>query len=289
MNEIASALWEIIAANEKEEVLQWLKPLAQRRPMEIMTAFVAVPRQVSKLQVFTPEPAAAGLSSLSEGFSVNGWSLTRLSRVWLLTLLDQNDREEYVHHIRTLFDTAEMNELVALYSALPLLGYPNQWLGLATDAVRSNIGLVLDAIALQNPYPALHFPEGAWNQLIMKVIFNDKPIHRVYGLEKRANADLARILLDFAHERRAAGRQVAPQVWRLISGFVKDSTLADLKFLMDSGKPEERQAAALVCLQSDYPPAMELLEQYPDLTEMAREGKLRWKNLEFDEMNTYVS
>ena len=55
--------------------------------------------------------------------------------------------------IRDRFDTAEMNELVALYSALPVLAYPEQWLFRATDAVRSNMGVVYEAIALGNPYP----------------------------------------------------------------------------------------------------------------------------------------
>src|SRR5690606_31622545 len=99
------------------------------------------------------------LTEVTDGFSVANWSLVRLARVWMLSLFDDAKEQQYAHHIRTLFDTAEMNELVALYSALPLLSYPERWLATATDAVRSNIGLVLDAIALQNPYPAKFFNE----------------------------------------------------------------------------------------------------------------------------------
>ena len=90
-----------------------------------------------------------------KGFSLENWTTVRLSRVWLLTRLDSSDLETYVRHIETLFDTAEMNELVALYSALPLLGYPEHWLFRATEAVRSNVGDVFDALVMHNPYPCL--------------------------------------------------------------------------------------------------------------------------------------
>lgn len=289
MNEITPLLWNVIAEQVSGEVQEWLKTRGAGRPIDIMTAFVAAPRHVPRRLVLTGPADSEALDKAVAGFSVNGWSLVRLVRVWLLTRLDSGNREEYTRNIRTLFDTAEMNELVALYSALPLLRYPETWLGTATDAVRSNIGLVLDAIALQNPYPAAYFPEGAWNQLVMKSVFNDKPVHLIYGLEKRANAELARILSDFAHERWAAGRRVAPRVWRLIAGFVNDRTIADLKHLLDSAREDDREAGALVCLESDFPPALELLELYPETMALAGDGKLNWKNLEYTDLNTYVS
>ncbi len=289
MNEVALLLEDIITEHVTGEVREWLKSRETGRPIDIMTAFVAAPRHVPRKPVVPGPQQAEALDRALAGFSVAGWSLVRLVRVWLLTRLDSRNREEYVRNIRTLFDTAEMNELVALYSALPLLRYPETWLATASDAVRSNIGLVLDAIALQNPYPAAYFPEGAWNQLVMKSVFNDKPVHLIYGLEKRANTDLARILSDFAHERWAAGRRVAPRVWRLVADFVHDGTIADLKHLLDSAREDDREAGALVCFESGYPPALELLELYPEIMALAGAGKLNWKNLEYTDLNTYVS
>ena len=289
MNEIAPLLWNILAEQVSGEAQEWLKSRDAGKPIDIMTAFVAAPRHLPRKQLLPAQHQAEALDKAVAGFSVTGWSSVRLARVWLLTRLDPGSREEYIRNIRTLFDTAEMNELVALYSALPLLRYPETWLATASDAVRSNIGLVLDAIALQNPYPAMYFSEGAWNQLVMKSIFNDKPVHLIYGLEKRANAELARILSDFAHERWAAGRRVAPGVWRLVPDFVKDSTIADLKHLLDSAREDDREAGALVCLQSGFPPALELLGLYPEIMALAGEGRLNWKNLEYTDLNTYVS
>ncbi len=169
--------------------------------MDLMTAFVAVPRFIARKHLRVKTVQADTATQF-----VMRWSTVRAARVWLLTCLDASDRSTYVSHIETLFDTAEMQELVALYSALPFLAYPDAWLFRATEAVRSNVGDVFDALVMDNPYPARNFDESAWNQMVLKVIFSDKPIHRIVGLAERANAALARMLSDFAHERWAAGR-----------------------------------------------------------------------------------
>lgn len=289
MSKITPVLWEILAEYLEEEPKNWLNEKESAPIKEVMTAFVAAPRHLPKKLVNPSEQQSAQLSNLFEGFSVNNWTVVRLARVWLLSLFDDTDQQNYVHTIQTLFETAEMNELVALYSALPVLSYPERWLATATDAVRSNIGVVLDAIALQNPYPAKHFPEGAWNQLIMKSIFNDKPVELIYGLEERRNAELTRILIDFAHERWAAGRHVPPGVWRLVIPFINEELLSDLKKLFKSAREEDRQAAALVCYFSEFEPATELLENYPLLKEEIEKGNLSWKNFEIGNLSSYVS
>lgn len=265
----------------------WLEEQKTKKSVELLTSFVAVPRFIQRREVSPLQDQNTELDALIQGFSVNGWDSVRLARVALLTCLDAGNQETYIHHITTLFDTAEMNELVALYSALPLLSFPEKWLFRATDAVRSNIGFVLDAIALQNPYPEKYFSEAAWNQLILKTIFNDKPIHLIIGLEARTNEKLAAMLSDFAHERWAAGRSVAPQVWRLIVPFVNDHFLKDIQHLLASAKADNQQAAALVCYYSDNEKANRLLDPFPDLKSAIEKGLLSWRSLEFDQINTY--
>ena len=197
-----------------------------------------------------------------------------------MTQFDPSDRDEYVKNIETLFDTAEMTELVALYSALPMLSYPDQWLFRATDAVRSNMGFVFDAIALHNPFPEKHFSELAWNQLVLKTIFNDKPIHFIEGLDNRANEKLAITLSDFAHERWAAGRSVPPQVWRLAGKFLNTALMADMQHLFNSEQEGDKKAAALACNDSSLPAAQYLLAKYIDLEKSVKSGALTWADLE---------
>lgn len=285
---INNLLWEILTTHLTMTESEWLEKQAAGSSFDLMTTFVAAPRFLSKRIVRPSIEQAYELNQTLPGFSVNNWSFVRLSRVWLLDCLDTSNNVAYCRHIETLFDTAEMNELVALYSALPILAYPEQWLFKATDAVRSNMGVVFDALALHNPYPRQQFSELAWNQLVLKAIFNDKPIHFIVGLEERNNEKLVLTLSDFAHERWAAGRMVAPQVWRLVSKFLNESLLSDVKYLFASTSEYDKQAAALTCYHSEYDPAKQLLEQYPDLNNALENHQLTWTNLEFIDLNTYV-
>jgi len=267
----------------------WLDEKSTASPLELMTAFVSVPRFIARQTLPFSVTQGQVLSELPPGFSIKDWTTVRLSRVWLLTCLDANEEESYTRQVETLFDTAEMNELVSLYSALPLLAYPQKWLFQATEAVRSNVGDVFDALVMNNPYPARYFDEAAWNQLVLKTIFNDKPIHRIVGLADRNNANLARILSDFAHERWAAGRTVAPEVWRLTPEFMNESLLDDMKHLFASDKPDDRKAAALACFYSKNDSALALLNNHETLKHQIERKQLSWADLEYNDLNTYAT
>ncbi|MEZ0483932.1 EboA domain-containing protein [Fibrella aquatica] len=230
------------AATDAER--QWLDAKLTLPTPAKLAAFVAVPRFVSRRNV--PDKPE--------------WSMDQLARVLLLTSLPPEPETAFVNAIQTLFDTAELHEFVALYSALPYLMYPERWLFQATEAVRSNMGPVFDAIAFGNTYPAEYFSEAAWNQLVLKCIFNDKPITRITGLQQRANQTLANDLSNFAHERWAAGRTVPAEVWQLIPQFMNETLLADVKKLLHSPDERDRNAAKQVCQQTDYEPAKQLTD-----------------------------
>ena len=229
----AKRIFESIQQLAEPTELNWLTGKIQEDSKGLSLAFVMAPRQVAKTRV-----------GVIPGWNWQKGTLDQLVRVYLLIHLAE--KEDGKSRIETLFDTAEMNELVALYRALPVLPTPEIWLHRATDAVRSNMGPVFDAIAFGNPYPTTYFSELAWNQLVLKCIFNDKPIHLIEGLDERANQALANTLADFAHERWAAGRRVPSQVWRLIRNFQTDTKEQDLKRLAESVDPNDQKAAQLV-------------------------------------------
>ena len=139
-----------------------------------------------------------------------------MARVWWLLQLPADDQTEYVKTITQLFKAGELNELVALYSALPVLPHPEAWRFQATEGIRNNIAGVQSAIMLHNPYPADYFDEAAWNQMILKAFFTDKDITQIVGLDQRKNARLSQTLADYAAERRAAGRSLPPNIERLL-------------------------------------------------------------------------
>lgn len=178
--------------------------------------FTAMPRFTGKQPVDVAPDAVISLERLRPGFSVAGWTRDRLARVWWLLQLPTDDKPHYVSTISQLFKAGELNELVALYSALPLLAYPDAWRFQATEGIRNNIADVQSAIMLHNPYPAEQFDEAAWNQLILKAFFTDKDVTQIIGLDERKNARLSQTLADYAAERRAAGRSLPPHLERLL-------------------------------------------------------------------------
>ena len=48
---------------------------------------------------------------------------------------------------------------------------------------------------------------------LLKALFVGAPLWRVYGLDKRIDAELARMALDLADERCSAHREVQPELW----------------------------------------------------------------------------
>jgi hypothetical protein len=268
-NKIIALLYSVIESNSNQQVQEWLQQ--QKSKLEETNAtqrfyltFTAIPR-------FTGKNAVSG--TILE-FFIQGYTLDRLARIWWLLQLPADDKSKYVQTIEGLFDAADMNELIALYGALPLLAWPEEWKQRTAEGIRSNIGPVQEAIMLHNPYPASYLEEAAWNQLVMKAIFTDKPVHLITGLDKRANKNLAAILRDYAHERWAASRTVYPLLWRLIGPFIDETSFPDIVRVWHSENNVEKEAAALAALSSQYTPAQELITGV--FREEIKSGRLTW-------------
>ena len=242
-------------------------------------AFAAIPRKIGKERINITEEQVKEIQQLRAGFSIENWTIDRLCRVWLLMHLDASKKEAYTGKIENLFLTADMKEQVALYSALPILAYPPYWQKRCAEGIRSNIGDVLQAIMCNNPYPAEQLPQAAWNQMVLKAFFTEKPVNEIIGLDERANEELAHILSDYAHERWAAHRTVNPLLWRCVARFVDDTIFPDIKRIAVSESKPERLAAALVCRESSYPPAKALVNGNIYLQSMVKNAALSWDTL----------
>ena len=79
---------------------------------------------------------------------------------------------------------------------------------------------------------------------MLKCVFHEIPLDRIHGLPARADAELARMLADFAHERVAAGRDVPADIWPVVRPFPAADRLADgLTAETRAAAPERREAA----------------------------------------------
>lgn len=103
--------------------------------------------------------------------------------------------------------------LLALH---PLVESPAA-LPLVEDALRTNdTRLVAAAVG---PYAAAHLDPHSWRHAVLKCLFTGVPVDAVAGLRNRAAGDseLARMLADYAAERTAAGRDVPPDLNRVLT------------------------------------------------------------------------
>ncbi|WP_162425935.1 EboA domain-containing protein [Pontibacter pudoricolor] len=266
------------------EAAKWLKEKkdlvkSSETGKELYLPFSAAPRYVGKSTLSLTQKELEQANQLRKGFTPRHWTTDQLARTILLLSLPHENADNYSKTILKLFGTADMGELVALYAALPLLPHPEKFVAQATEGIRTNMGNVYEAIALNNPYPSENFTEAAWNQMVLKTIFTGKSLQKIYGLDERTNSDLARMLSDYAHERWAAGRTVTPELWRPVGPHINQTIIRDIKKLFASQNETEHEAAALACAQSGYPEAQALLNQHPLLKLKISEGQLNWSHI----------
>ena len=270
-------LFEVILKNNlTQDVWNWLSASVNDSSATAAT-FTRIPRKTGKLLVKLSGEESQSLRELNS--SMHGWTVDRLARVWLLMNLQEKDKAKYIQQIEPLFTGAEVNELVALYTALPYLSFPEHWKAKCAEGIRSNIGDVLQAIMCNNAYPATWLEESAWNQMVLKAFFTEKPVHLITGLDERANRELANALSYYAHERWAASRTVNPQLWRCVGKFIDEQLFPDIQKIAASENSFERDAAALACNDSSYQPAKELLDQLPASKQSIIAGQLTWSTL----------
>lgn len=280
---LKSKLAECIARHVSADTWLWLEEKASlisknENAQNLMVAFAATPRKTGKRLVVLSEAEIAEIQNIRPHLTLQHWAIDRLCRVWLLMNIDANHKNKYVGTIEKLFPTAEMSELVALYSALPVLAYPELWRGRCAEGIRNNIADVLESIMCNNPYPSENLDEAAWNQLVLKAIFTEKPISQIINLDERANQKLADTLSDYAHERWAAHRALNPLLWRCVGKFISERNFPDIMRIALSEQSSEREAAALACAQNTYPPALDLLKKNTVLKAILESG-MTWELL----------
>lgn len=217
--------------------------------------------------------------SQSSAVRMKDWPVNRLGRIYLLLVLADHDQEKFETAFQKLFETAELNELVALYASLPFLPNPENHVERAAEGIRTNIGPVLEAIAIRNPYPANYLPDGPWNQMVLKMVFTDKPFYEIVGLDRRANEPLAVMLINYAKERWAAGRVVTPELWRPVGKFLKEEDVWLLERMLKDDEPFELEAALLACSDSESDKLNQVLLTYPDIAERIKTKTLTWDSL----------
>jgi len=246
---------------------------------EVFSSFSGVPRFTGKDKLeLTPEEIREA-DAIRSGWSPKYWSIDQLGRTFLLLGIAERSKDEFLDKLEKIFISSDMGEAVALYQSLPILPWPEDLQDRAAEGVRSNITSVFNAVALHNPYPADFMDDDAWNQVVLKALFVGSPLYKIQGIERRNNEKLAKMLVEYAHERWSAGRVVSPELWRPVGPFIDESTTDDVKKVISNPEPIHQQAAILALSASKSDAAKNLLKENSSLVEAVEKANITWEDI----------
>jgi len=237
------------------------------------------PRKLGKSDLNLSKTDIAKADALSSGWNPCDWSIDGAARVLTLLKLAEKNPEHFKSMLQSLCATADVSEAVIYYRAIDLFPGSESFNDLIGEGLRTNMRAVFEAIAHNNPYPRKHFDDHRWNHMILKALFVDSTLYPIRGIDERANADLAEILCNYAHERWAANRSVTPELWRCVGPFATLDMLNDLKRASQSSNTNEHLGAMLALSQCPLPEAEPLLNAYPETAKIIANGDLTWDDL----------
>lgn len=206
------------------------------------------------------------------------WTVETAARILMLNTVAEQDEKGFAYLFKDLCRTADLNESITFYRGIALYPHSAELDAQIGEGLRTNIRAVFEAIAHHNSYPRDHFDQNRWNHMVLKALFIDSTLGPIQGLDERANAELARILCDYAHERWAAKRAVTPELWRCVGPFATTDIdmIEDLRRVTESSIEIERQAALLALSQCSDPVASDWLSRFPDEAAAIAKGELTW-------------
>ncbi len=211
------------AASWFTDQLELLAQSTRERDLHIFLGLA--PRRLGKADLVLSAGDMADAERTLPGWQPDGWSIDGAARV--LGLLRFRGARPFAEIFKDLRRTSDVAEMIALYRGLPLYPDPDSLDFEVGEGLRSNLVPVFEAIAHRNPYPRDVFDQHRWNHMILKALFIGVALAPIVGLKARANPELARILVDFAKERWAAGRPLADEHWISVAPYRDDPSVKE--------------------------------------------------------------
>ena len=180
----------------------------------LLVAYATAPQHVGRDALALTPAELDELRSAAPGIGFDRWTRDDAARVLLLVERRAAGRtgDGFVADALACFENGDAREQQSWLRAVALWPEAAAFLPAAIDACRTNIIPVFEALACENPYPAAHFPDRNFNQMVLKAMFNGIALARIAGLPARLNPELSLMARDFASERTAAGRRVPADI-----------------------------------------------------------------------------
>lgn len=283
--QVANQLEQWLEPRLSSEHWQWLRARVQLlrtspATRELHIALGLIPRKLGRadLELSEAELDAARIAS-SLRWDPSDWTLETAARVLLLCTVAEHESSAFGALFSDLCRSADLTESITFYRGIALYPHSKALDDQVGEGLRSNIRAVFEAIAHRNPYPREYFDENRWNHMVLKALFIDSTLAPIQGLDERANAELARILCDYAHERWAANRAVKPELWRCVGPYANSDMLDDLSRVTQSESETERHAGLLALASCSEPAAGKILNRFSEVAAAIANGALTWETL----------
>ena len=204
-----------LRAGARPDAWAWLEAaLAPSSRTALLDAYTRVPLRVGRGPLPLTADDVRQLRAVAPGIGFERWTVDDAARAWLLIAHRRSGvtGDGFVAAALECFEQGDAREQESWLRAIALWPEGQAFLPQAIDACRTNIVPVFEALACENPYPAAHFPDRNFNQVVLKAMFNNIALSRIVSLGSRLNAELTRMARDYGAERTAAGRSVPADI-----------------------------------------------------------------------------
>ena len=240
---------DIIQSQAGEQGLAWLATAKEKISVSSDTAndlaiFSAMARRKVGAEVLSSvEPLK--LQDSDEEIDLSAWNVSDLARVLLVLHACRCHPHDALDLVKSTYHLGDEAERAAIIKAMALFPSAVELLPLASEVGRTNSLILLSALALNNPYPCLFFSEAQFNQLVLKCLFTKLGIADMYGLQKRANADLSLSCEYYTQERLNADRDVPRDIWLALAPCANEQGKAFIADFLADEDPLHRYYCAI--------------------------------------------
>ena len=219
-------LKDTVEATIEKDVFSWLETkiksiVSEKSVKDLYLAYSVLGSKIPKSTTVKIDKTTA----FSQYVILQNGNSQQIARVYFLRKILKADCGFFTPKVAKIIEVADTSELETFLKFLILIPNPEQFKNTAVEALRTNISIVFNALAYNNPYPGEFFSDKQWNQMFLKTAFMQGDLNAILDIDKRANKDLARIISDYAHERWAAGRTIDPHFWRPVPKYIDEALL----------------------------------------------------------------
>jgi len=244
-------LGERLEPAASERLAQACAEVASGVDPERFAALIALASRNVKRAPLAPSPAErARAAEALPGWNPERWDVLDAARARLVLALPDAGGLAAELFVEEVLRFADVGEAVALYRALPLLPRPARFAWRLGEGARSNMRALFEAAVCDSPFPVTHFDDTAWRACVLKCLFVGAPLWRVWGLDTRLSPQLCETALDFADERRSAGREVPHELWLCLGTHGGARARASRRLEQERGSRRGRAAAVLAAARA---------------------------------------